>query len=254
VSTPLDSKTRFTETVEDYKRHRPSYPPELVDWILAETGLPSSASVADIGCGTGIFARLLASRGLDVIGVEPNAEMRAEAVAAGVHCVQGEAARTGLPDRSVDLVMAAQAFHWFDVPAALAEFGRVCRPPGWCAAVWNVRAGGPLMDEYERLLRHSSEDYPKVRSPADTVADLRAALPASAMREWELPSGQTLDREGFFGRVWSSSFVVHGVADREAFDRALAALFDRYQQDGRVDFRYRTIAFLWQLERPSAAS
>jgi SAM-dependent methyltransferase len=250
----MDSTRRFSETAQDYKRHRPSYPPELVDWILAETELPSSARVADIGCGTGICARLFAARGFDVIGVEPNAEMRAEAIAAGVRCVQGEAARSGLPDRSVDLVLAAQAFHWFDVPAALAEFGRICRPPGWCAAVWNVRSGSPLMDEYERLLRQASQDYPKVRSPADAVADLRAALPSSALREWELPSGQTLDREGFFGRVWSSSFVVHGVADREAFDRALAALFDRYQQDGRVDFRYRTVAFLWQLQRPSAAS
>ena len=250
----MDSKRRFTETAEDYKRHRPSYPPELVDWILAETGLPSSSRVADVGCGTGISARLFASRGFDVIGVEPNAEMRGGAIAAGVRCVPGEAARTGLPDRSVDLVIAAQAFHWFDVPAALAEFRRIGRPPGWCAAVWNVRAGGPLMDEYERLLLQASEDYRKVRSPDAAVADLRAALPAGAMREWERPSGQTLDREGFFGRVWSSSFVVHGVADREAFDGALAELFDRHQQGGRIEFRYRTVAFLWQLERPSAAS
>ncbi|HEV8253450.1 MAG TPA: class I SAM-dependent methyltransferase [Vicinamibacteria bacterium] len=250
----LDSRQRFTAAAEDYSRHRPTYPPELVEWIAAETGLPPSAAVADIGCGTGIAARLFASLGFDVVGVEPNADMLAHATAAGVRCVQGEAARTGLPDRSVDLVIAAQAFHWFDVPAALAEFRRICRPPGWCAAFWNMRSGSPLMDEYESLLLKTSEDYRKIRQPAHAVSDLRAAPEISGMRFWEFPSGQVLDRDGFFGRVWSSSFVVHGVADRDAFNRELAALFERHQQDGRVDFRYRTVAFLWQLQRPSAAS
>jgi SAM-dependent methyltransferase len=254
VSSPLDPRRRFSSTVDDYSRHRPSYPPHLVDWMMEETGLPASARVADVGCGTGISARLFMARGFDVIGVEPNAEMRAQATADGVHCVDGEAARTGLPGRSVDLVIAAQAWHWFDVPAALAEFERICRPPGWCAAVWNTRSGGPLMDDYERLLQRASDDYAKVRRPEDAVADLRAAPGVEGMREREFPNSQALDRHGFFGRVWSSSFVVHGVADREAFDRELDRLFDRYQQAGRVDFRYRTVAFLWRLQRPSAAS
>jgi SAM-dependent methyltransferase len=250
----MDSRQRFTAAAEDYSRHRPTYPPELVDWIAAETGLPRSATVADVGCGTGISARLFAARGFDVVGVEPNAEMLAHATAAGVRGVQGEAARTGLPDQSVDLVIAAQALHWFDVPAALAEFRRICRPPGWCAAFWNIRAGSPLMDEYEQLLRRASEDYRKIRQPSQAVAELRAAPEISSMRTWEFPTSQVLDHEGFFGRVWSSSFVVHGVADREGFNRELDSLFERYQEDGRVDFLYRTVAYLWQLERPPAAS
>jgi hypothetical protein len=110
------------------------------------------------------------------------------------------------------------------------------------------------MDEYEALLLEASEDYHKIRQSAHAMSDLRAAPEVSDMRTWELPSDQVLDREGFFGRVWSSSFVVHGVADRDGFNRELAALFDRHQQDGRVAFRYRTLAYLWQLERPSAVS
>src|SRR5262249_3448715 len=110
----VDSRQRFSATADAYHRYRPDYPQALLDWLVAETGVASGARVADIGCGTGISSRFLAARGFRVVGVDANADMLARAVEAGggPRYVVGEAVATGLPDRSVDLVTAAQSFHW----------------------------------------------------------------------------------------------------------------------------------------------
>jgi hypothetical protein len=65
--------------------------------------------------------------------------------------------------------------------------------------------------------------------------------------EAEFPNRQLLDREGLHGRAHSSSYVVHGVAEPAAFDRALGELFDRHQTAGTVEFTYRAIAVCCRL-------
>jgi hypothetical protein len=140
--------------------------------------------------------------------------------------------------------VAAQAFHWFDIPATLGEFARILRPSGSAAAFWNVRGSSPLLAEYDRLLRDYSVEYSALDMPAQTLAALKARPEARDARETEFGHLQSLDRDGLFGRAYSSSYVVHGVADRQSFDHGLDALFDRHQSEGRVDFHYRTLA-LW---------
>lgn len=132
---------------------------------MAEAAGPGDR-VADVGCGTGILTDLLADRGLDVVGIDPNEDMLAEARRAGGRAEYrgGEAAATGLGDASVALVTVAQAFHWFDTDAALGELHRVLRPGGHVAALWNLRASGPLMAEYDRLLRRFSREYGSSRA------------------------------------------------------------------------------------------
>ena len=160
----IDSRERFSAAADLYHRYRPSYPDALVDWIERTAGLLPPARVADVGCGTGISTRLIAARGFDVTGIDPNEAMLAHARAAGgARYRRGTATETGLGDRSVDLVTVAQAFHWFDVPAALAEFRRILAGPGWCAAFWNLRAAAPFMDDYDRLLRAQSSQYEVLR-------------------------------------------------------------------------------------------
>jgi len=244
-----DPRQRFGATAEDYSLHRPTYPAELLAWIFAAPGLPSPAEVADVGCGTGISTRLLAAAGHLVVGIDPNEEMLAHARAAGgpVRYQQGEAAATGLPERSVDLVTVGQAFHWFDVPAALAEFRRVLRPGGWCAAFWNVRDKSPLLLEYEEVLQRYSTEYESRPRPADALARIRACSDVVSLREATFRVVQLLGREGLRGRAHSSSYVAHGVPDHAALDRELDGLFDRHQQGDRVEFLYRTLAAAWQL-------
>jgi SAM-dependent methyltransferase len=250
VTLRADPKTRFSATVDLYARHRPSYPPALFDWLIQLAGLRPGAAVADLGCGTGISTRLLAAHGLDVIGIDPNEDMLAAArrePEPPARYRRGESSATGLPDASVDLCTAAQAFHWFDVPATMRELARILRPNGRAAAFWNVRARTPAMDEYDALLRRYSSEYARMRSPEQTLAAIRIWPGARDLVEGAFDNSQAFDHEGFFGRVYSSSYVVHGVDQKDELDRELEALFARHARDGVLAFAYRVIAIAWRL-------
>ena len=120
-----------------YDSVRPSYPEPAVRWMLGDAPL----QVADLGAGTGIFSRVLAGLGHDVVAVEPDEGMRSALLAhhPGFEVLEGSGEAIPLPDGSVDAVTAAQSFHWFDNPAAHAEIARVLRPGGHLCPLWNVR-------------------------------------------------------------------------------------------------------------------
>src|SRR5205807_1633654 len=91
---------RFTGRQDLYARFRPTYSAEAIDTVLRRTGLDSGGLLVDVGCGTGLSSRLFAERGVDVVGIEPNAAMREQALKAGgsVRYQDGRAEATGLPD------------------------------------------------------------------------------------------------------------------------------------------------------------
>jgi SAM-dependent methyltransferase len=241
-----EPQRRFSRTVEHYRRHRPSYPDALLDWIVAR--LPEQARVVDVGAGTGIFSRQLAARGLDVIGIEPNADMRAAAEReGGARYGDGEATALGLPSKSADLVVAAQAFHWFVLEPTLVEWQRVARDGGWCGVVFNLRAATPFADAYQALLDRVRE-YRVAPKASDALRAVEARL--SSFEAFEVEHVQPLDRDGFIGRALSSSYLAHA-DDHTGLLTELEALFNRYRENGQVAFVYRALARLW---RPTAIS
>jgi SAM-dependent methyltransferase len=130
-------RTSFGAAADLYDGIRPSYPPEAVRWMLGE----APVRVVDLGAGTGIFSRLVASLGHDVVAVEPDDGMRARLAetSPGVAVLAGSAEATPLSGASVDAVVAAQAYHWFDNDEARLEIARVLRPGGVFAPIWNIR-------------------------------------------------------------------------------------------------------------------
>src|SRR5207253_2179038 len=158
-----DPLNRFTGLADLYARSRPDYPTVAIDFILQHCGLGAGALVVDIGSGTGISSRLFAARGLRVIGIEPNADMRRQADAEPEHrslivYQDGKAEATGLPDGSADAVLAAQAFHWFAAEDALREFRRVLRPGGWVIVMANERdESDPATAAYGKIVGGSKE-------------------------------------------------------------------------------------------------
>ncbi|GIG85250.1 class I SAM-dependent methyltransferase [Plantactinospora endophytica] len=128
----------FGVAADAYDRYRPSYPEPAIDWAV---GRSAPARVVDLGAGTGILTRVLLGLGHDVTPVEPDPGMRArlDAATPGTVALAGSAERVPLPDNSVDAVVAGQAYHWFDQPAAHAEGARLVRPGGTYAAVFNHR-------------------------------------------------------------------------------------------------------------------
>jgi len=244
----LHSTERFSDRVDDYVRYRPDYPAAMLDWLHREHGVTRDWQVADVGAGTGISSKLFLDAGHAVTAVEPNAAMREAAVAwlggcPRLHAVDGRADATGLPDASVDLVAAAQAFHWFDPASTRREFARILRPGGLAAVFWNSRrlTGTPFLEGYEALLQRYGTDYTSV---AERYAD------DDTMRTWfgtgwrgtaRFEHIQRLDFDGLRGRLLSSSYAPKpGHPQHAPMLAALCKLFDRCQQDGRISFDYDT--------------
>lgn len=249
----VDPRDRFTAAADDYARYRPDYTDQVVRECATYAGLEPGATVVDVGCGTGISSRLFARHGYHVIGVEPNQAMRDKAAQAGggVEYRAGEAAATGLPGASADMIIAAQALHWFDMPPTLAEWKRVLRPGGACAAFWNYRSDEGWQIEYEALLKKHSSEYPMVQKATGHGDDNSRWVMASPLcrdiREVNLRNAQVLDWDGLLGRAWSSSYIIHGNVDREKFNAELRALFDRHSAGGKVEFAYKLYLLMWRI-------
>lgn len=131
----------FGRHADLYESTRPSYPADAVAWLAQRLPLAAGARVIDLGAGTGKLTRLLVPLGASVVAVEP-VEGMSEALrhtVPGVPVVSGLAEALPLSDASCDTVVAAQAFHWFDSAATVAELARVTRPGGGVGLLWNAR-------------------------------------------------------------------------------------------------------------------
>jgi SAM-dependent methyltransferase len=244
----MDATLRFSDRVENYSKYRPSYPVKAIDLLEAECGLKAGAHVADIGSGTGISAELLLERGAKVYAVEPNAEMRAVAEAKfagrpGFMSLPNPAESTGIGDGVIDLVVAAQAFHWFDKPRFRMECMRILRPGGCVALIWNNRKtdASPFLQEYEKLLRNLGTDYLRVDHNLVTEADFNGFFGSDAYHLSKFQNEQVFGWEGFLGRVLSSSYTPPaGHPDHQPLIEGLRGVYDKYQQGGQVAFVYDT--------------
>jgi SAM-dependent methyltransferase len=252
--TVSDPARRFSDRVDDYVRYRPHYPPGVLDRLREGVGLTPAAVIADIGAGTGISTELFLRNGNPVFAVEPNREMRAAAErilgdCPGFHSVDGTAEATTLPAASLDGVVAAQAFHWFDPGKARDEFRRILRPGGWVALMWNRRRKytTPFSRAYEALLETYGVDYAQVRHERIDAAELdRFFLPGYQLRT--LPNQQSLDFDALKGRLLSSSYTPTEAQESYApMIKALQDIFQEHQQGGHVRFDYETQIYFGQV-------
>ena len=141
---------------------------QMFDHIAARLSLSADVRVADLGAGTGKAARQMARRGWQVIAVEPGEGMlevlraRAAEESLEIDARLASAEETGLPDASVDLATAAQAYHWFDKERAVQEMARIVRPGGGVALFWNRPAeegSDFLKEEIELMSRYLPEEH-----------------------------------------------------------------------------------------------
>ena len=245
----LDPTLRFSSRVEGYLRYRPSYPRGITDLLVRECGLTTHSRIADVGSGTGFLAVLFLDFGCAVTAVEPNPEMRlaGERLLADrpcFRCVDGRAEATTLPDRSIDFVTAAQAFHWFEPGPARAEFRRILRPTGWVVLVWNKRLPVPgFMAGYEDLLARYGPERPRVEPH-----ELDRFFGHTSWHLMKLPNQQQLELKGLQGRFLSSSRApLPGMSEYEPLIEQLRHLFEEHQREGRVTLVYETEVYFGTL-------
>lgn len=240
---------RFSNRVAAYTRARPSYPASAIDAILSARPTPT---IADLGAGTGIASLLLANRQCPVFAVEPNPDMRAAIQPHPlITTIAAPAESTTLPSSSIDIALAAQAFHWFDPALALPEIHRILRPRGLVALMWNTsdHADPATSAYYCTLLRHASEPptSPWFRA---TTEPLHAARPLSEsplfsnFRRLAFPNTQSLSRELLVERAMSASYVPTEGPSHAALLHDLDSLFDCLASNNAITLTYATELFL----------
>jgi ubiquinone/menaquinone biosynthesis C-methylase UbiE len=238
---------RFTGRVENYIKYRPSYPLELVNLLKNEVGLSPDQVIADIGSGTGILSKIFLDVGASVVGVEPNHEMReaAERLLGDYEkfrSVSASAEDTTLGDQSVDLITAAQAFHWFDPVKAQIEFKRILGKMGSVVLVWNSdQVGSNFWRDYESFLLKYGTDYKELKEKGTEEECKIQNFFCGKFTLKVLKNFQELDFEGFKGRFLSISHApLPSHAGYSSALQGLHELFQRHQCNGRLRMEYDT--------------
>lgn len=245
---------RFSNRVANYVKYRPGYPAEVLTLFEDKMGLTRASVLADIGSGPGISSRLFLENGNEVFAVEPNAAMREAAARLmhdfpNFHSIDGTAESTRLAAESVDFIIAAQAFHWFEPEAARREFKRILRPGGWAALIWNERQldSTPLLRDYEAFLLRFANDYEQVRHEKITEPVLEDFFHTLFCRA-TFSNTQVFDFEGIRGRLLSSSYMpAEDEPIYESMMTELRNLFAKHEENGRIKVFYDTNVFYCQL-------
>jgi SAM-dependent methyltransferase len=242
----------FSGKVADYQASRPDYPQALFDALRARVA--KGSRVADLGAGTGLLTRGLLAAGYRVLAVEPNPQMRAAAdFLLGKHdayrSVNGSAESVPTPDASLDLITAAQAFHWFDIERARHEAQRVLAPGGRVALIWNDRV---LDDPLHVALDEVFADFGGARRSALVAHEERHDVPRyfadAAVEELSWPHEHRLDQVGLQALVFSRSYM----PDRQSPEGCQAAaqigrIFAELANGAQIAVRYRTVLIIGAL-------
>ena len=223
--------TAFADVAGAYERGRPGYPEAAFRWLVGD----------DPGAGTGKLTRALVALGHHVVAVEPLDEMRAqlEAAVPEARAVTGKAEAMPLADSSADVVTSAQAFHWFDHDDALPEIGRVLRPRGRIALVWNSRDDrDPWMARLSEIIGNESIEE------SDVVPILDASGLFGPVETAQFSFRQVLDRDGLLDLVLSRSYLAKlPPPEREPVLDAVGSLYDETAAADGVRLAYVTECF-----------
>lgn len=243
-----NSTRRFSQKVETYIKFRPGYPRELIDYFRNVLQGGSEAIIADIGSGTGISSKPFLMNGNIVFGVEPNQPMRegGEQYLANFtkfRSVDGTAEMTNLKEKSIDFIIAGQAFHWFDVEKSKVEFQRILKNDGQVLLIWNTRddVRSDFMKEYNQFLINYSTDYQLIMHRRLDNSTFTAFYGNQNFQKMEFENYQVFDLEGLKGRYFSCSYALDkGHSQYQEAISELENLFQKYQKNQEIRMWYKT--------------
>ncbi len=219
----------FSGHAADYRASRPTYPGALFDWLARHA--PATDAAVDLGCGNGQASLGLATRFARVLALDPSAEQIAQAVPhPRIAYAVAPAEATGLPAASADLVVAAQAFHWFDHARFFPELARIARPGALFAAVsYNTCRIEAAVDAAVQVLYHDLLDAywpPERRHVEAGYRTLPFPLAEVAAPAMDLVMTWDLRRLRDYLGTWSATKAWqrdHGSDPRERIDAQLSA-------------------------------
>lgn len=249
----IPSTKRFDGRADVYSRYRPRYPEEALRILEREFGFYHKMIVTDIGSGTGILSKLFLENGNTVYGVEPNGDMRGFAeknlkrYLPRFISVIGTAEATGLRSRSVDLVTAGQALHWFDAEKARNEFRRILKPSGHLAVAYNTRRNKCEIEEAYQRLRDRFADR-----MADTVdvdyAFVSRFLGNSELKKFTIHNTRTFDYKGMLGLLASASYMPsRGSPEWKDVEKGVRKIFRGRDDRRKLPIHYETTLYVGQI-------
>ncbi|MBR3766615.1 MAG: methyltransferase domain-containing protein [Clostridia bacterium] len=250
----MDTTKKFNGIANEYTQSRPSYATEFIEILFDKYGFSASSFVADIGSGTGKFAKQLLDKGCNVVCVEPNADMRL--VAEKELCeypnfksVAGSAENTMLPDSFVDFITTAQAFHWFDTKSFKTECSRIIKPGGKVFLIWNTRNNEALINQ--ELHRVYSEYCPDFKGFSGGTKPHDDRIKDFFDNDYEYITFDNplfFDREKFINRSLTGSYSLKkGDCNFELYIKEIEKIFDEFEIDGVVKIENQTVAYVGTL-------
>ena len=227
MTSEQDPARSFGAVAAAYERGRPGYPREAVSWLVGD----EPQTVLELGAGTGKLTRELVAAGHDVHATDPDEAMLEvlREQLPGVRTSLAPAEDLQVPDRSVDVVVCAQAFHWFDLERALPQIARVLKPTGHLALVWNLRDERiPWVKRLGRLIGDPVTQAMDQNRPLEALAHSPLF---SFVEETTFKSWQEVNRETIVDLVASRSNVA--TLEPEARQAKLEAVLAFYDDFGR---------------------
>jgi SAM-dependent methyltransferase len=252
---PMDSKEKFTNKVVDYVKYRPSYPKELIDYLVTEVGLSQSSVVADVGAGTGILTKLLADKVNTIFAVEPNLNMRTACIKYCINsssfvAIDGSAEETNLPDKSVNFITVAQAFHWFDRQKTKAEFQRILKDNGKAILIWNSRVPeSEMINENDELCRRLCPEFVGFSGGSDSEPKTFSDFFKNGHCEYKVyDNNRLLNLESYIGGSLSASYAPTENDDNyKPFINGLVHLFEKYSINGKIILPNKTRCYVGEV-------
>lgn len=244
----MNYTNRFDGKGEIYAKARPKYAAGLFDYLKNTLHIPAGSVFADIGSGTGIFTGQLLDCGYRVFAVEPNGDMRKKAEEKLSHdkdfiSVNGSDGDTGLPEKSVDFITAAQAFHWFDPEAFRKESARILKPGGKVMIVYNSRDEKAACTKALADLRHKYN--PEFCGFSNGISDEKCrAFFSGECDIFRADNTQTYDRQGYINRVLSSSYSLKENDKKyPEYLKEINGIFDTFSTDDLIYIPTETVAY-----------
>lgn len=251
----MDTAREFNGMALVYSEGRPAYADTFIDELYKKYGFSDKSVIADVGSGTGKFAKQIIERGSFVYCVEPNEDMRNQAIQdLREYCnytpIDGDAANTNLQDNSVDFVTSAQAFHWFDVVLFKQECRRILKPNGKVFLIWNMR------DMDSKLNQDCYETYkkycPKFNGFSGGVQQNDEKIKSFFSHAYEMveyDNPLSYNKDTFLKRSLSGSYSlkVQDTNYRE-FTKNLGLIFDEYANEGFITMPNKTVVYIGLVE------